>query len=45
MSEGNGKQRKTLTTRQGHPVYDNQNQRTIGDRGPARSRTITSSRR
>ena len=35
MSEGNGKQRKTLTTRQGHPVYDNQNQRTIGDRGPA----------
>ncbi len=35
MSEGNGKQRKPLTTRQGHPVYDNQNQRTIGDRGPA----------
>ena len=25
----------TLTTRQGHPVYDNQNQRTIGARGPA----------
>jgi catalase len=24
-----------LTTRQGHPVYDNQNQRTVGDRGPA----------
>ena len=24
-----------LTTRQGHPVYDNQNLRTIGDRGPA----------
>ena len=24
-----------LTTRQGHPVYDNQNQRTIGNRGPA----------
>ncbi len=24
-----------LTTRQGHPVYDNQNQRTIGARGPA----------
>jgi len=23
-----------LTTRQGHPVYDNQNNRTIGDRGP-----------
>ncbi len=27
--------RKTLTTRQGHPVRDNQNIRTIGDRGPA----------
>jgi len=26
---------KTLTTRQGHPVYDNQNQRTVGPRGPA----------
>ncbi len=24
-----------LTTRQGHPVYDNQNMRTVGDRGPA----------
>ena len=24
----------TLTTRQGHPVSDNQNNRTIGDRGP-----------
>lgn len=24
-----------LTTRQGHPVYDNQNLRTIGSRGPA----------
>jgi len=24
-----------LSTRQGHPVYDNQNQRTVGDRGPA----------
>ena len=35
MSEGNGKTRKTLTTRQGHPVYDNQNQRTVGARGPA----------
>jgi catalase len=28
-------ERDVLTTRQGHPVYDNQNQRTIGDRGPA----------
>ncbi len=24
----------TLTNRQGHPVYDNQNNRTVGDRGP-----------
>jgi catalase len=24
-----------LTTRQGHPVHDNQNQRTVGSRGPA----------
>ncbi len=27
--------RKTLTTRQGHPVSDNQSERTIGPRGPA----------
>src|SRR3954452_16236822 len=27
--------RPTLTTRQGHPVYDNQSTRTIGARGPA----------
>ncbi len=27
--------RRTLTNRQGHPVHDNQNQRTVGDRGPA----------
>jgi catalase len=27
--------RKGLTTRQGHPVFDNQNTRTIGERGPA----------
>jgi catalase len=26
---------KSLTTRQGHPVYDNQNLRTVGARGPA----------
>jgi catalase len=25
----------TLSNRQGHPVYDNQNQRTVGARGPA----------
>ncbi|MFE9172263.1 catalase [Streptomyces kebangsaanensis] len=30
-----GGDRKTLTNRQGHPVYDNQNQRTVGPRGPA----------
>jgi catalase len=30
-----GDDRDVLTTRQGHPVYDNQNQRTVGDRGPA----------
>jgi catalase len=30
-----GKGKRALTTRQGHPVYDNQNQRTVGDRGPA----------
>ena len=28
-------ERPVLTNRQGHPVYDNQNQRTIGARGPA----------
>jgi len=27
--------RRTLTNRQGHPVADHQNQRTVGDRGPA----------
>jgi catalase len=27
--------REVLTNRQGHPVYDNQNQRTVGARGPA----------
>jgi catalase len=27
--------RNDLTTRQGHPVFDNQNLRTIGERGPA----------
>lgn len=31
---GAGKER-TLTTRQGHPVSDNQSQRTVGSRGPA----------
>lgn len=31
----NNSNSKPLTTRQGHPVVDNQNTRTIGDRGPA----------
>jgi catalase len=31
MSDSN----RELTTRQGHPVYDNQNLRTVGSRGPA----------
>ncbi len=30
-----GEDRPVLTNRQGHPVYDNQNQRTVGARGPA----------
>ncbi|TDQ46581.1 catalase [Actinorugispora endophytica] len=30
-----GDDRRPLTNRQGHPVYDNQNQRTVGARGPA----------
>jgi catalase len=36
-SSGNGQSHGSdmLTTRQGHPVYDNQNLRTVGNRGPA----------
>lgn len=30
-----GDTRRILTNRQGHPVHDNQNQRTVGARGPA----------
>ena len=30
-----GDHRRVLTNRQGHPVYDNQNQLTVGSRGPA----------
>jgi catalase len=30
-----GDDRRVLTTRQGHPIHDNQNQRTVGERGPA----------
>ena len=33
INEGNGEQ-PVLTTRQGHPVVDNQNVRTVGERGP-----------
>ncbi len=28
-------EKKTLTTRQGHPVWDNQSLRSVGERGPA----------
>ncbi len=35
MGPQQGDERPVLTNRQGHPVYDNQNQRTIGARGPA----------
>ncbi|MGA4859725.1 catalase [Streptomyces koyangensis] len=35
MTEPANKDRPYLTNRQGHPVYDNQNQRTVGARGPA----------
>lgn len=35
MTEPGDKDRPYLTNRQGHPVYDNQNQRTVGARGPA----------
>jgi len=36
-SSGNGQSKTSdiLTTRQGHPVYDNQSIRTVGNRGPA----------
>ncbi len=33
-SEDTNNEQSVLTNRQGHPVYDNQNTRTIGDRGP-----------
>ncbi|MET8001891.1 catalase [Nonomuraea glycinis] len=35
QGSGPGDRREVLTNRQGHPVYDNQNQRTVGARGPA----------
>lgn len=34
-SEGAGSERPVLTTRQGHPVRDNQALRSVGERGPA----------
>ena len=34
-SAGPPRDRPTLTTRQGHPVHNNQQQRTVGTRGPA----------
>ena len=33
-TSGTAKPEQTLTTRQGHPVSDNQNTRTVGNRGP-----------
>ena len=35
MTDQSPDNREVLTNRQGHPVHDNQNQRTIGSRGPA----------
>jgi catalase len=35
MTEQRGSDDPILTTRQGHPVHDNQNTRTVGARGPA----------
>ena len=32
--------RRVLTNRQGHPVYDNQNQRTVGDARPGHAREL-----
>ncbi|MBV2361969.1 catalase [Streptomonospora nanhaiensis] len=34
-SSNSADDRRYLTDRQGHPIYDNQNQRTVGARGPA----------
>jgi catalase len=35
MSEETNQEKPILTTRQGHPIHDNQNMRTVGERGPA----------
>ncbi len=34
VDEKHDNEQPTLTNRQGHPVYDNQNSRTVGSRGP-----------
>ena len=33
-ASGGTQEQPVLTNRQGHPVYDNQNTRTVGERGP-----------
>ncbi len=33
-SENRAEENLNLTNRQGHPIYNNQNSRTVGDRGP-----------
>ena len=35
MTDVSSSEQRILTNRQGHPVFDNQNQRTVGARGPA----------
>jgi catalase len=35
MTDVSSNEQRILTNRQGHPVFDNQNQRTVGARGPA----------
>jgi catalase len=35
QGSADGDTRPVLTNRQGHPIFDNQNQRTVGARGPA----------
>lgn len=35
MSDETNQEKPILTTRQGHSVYDNQNMRTVGERGPS----------
>jgi catalase len=35
MTDVSSRDQRTVTNRQGHPVFDNQNQRTVGPRGPA----------